>query len=200
MISLNQPEPEPHIIPLWLSKEESLQIFLEDYEVETVLSCNILPLYKTKVLFGENIWLRPPTVHLRSYSDSAVQNLGSYIVFLYHDSDKYGAMCKVARQQMLNDLTEKSLRIKYVYFPKICKPTINIKSERTHQSRPYRTFKSISQQAAVLISMGKTHSLSTTKEYLLIEYADVFQGIGSLSCEDYHIQLKKDYKPVQCPL
>ena len=46
---------------------------------------------------------------------------------------------------------------------------------------------------------GKTHSLPTTKDYLLQEYADVFQGIGTLPDGPYRIQLKEDYKPVQHP-
>ena len=31
------------------------------------------------------------------------------------------------------------------------------------------------------------------------EYADVFDGIGTLHGGEYHIQLKEDYKPVQHP-
>ena len=48
-----------------------------------------------------------------------------------------------------------------------------------------------------IIVNGKTHRLPTTKEYLLQEYSDVFQGIGTFPGEPYHIQLKDDYKPVQ---
>jgi len=46
---------------------------------------------------------------------------------------------------------------------------------------------------------GKTHSLPTTKDYLLQEYADVFQGIGTLPGGPYRIQLKEGHKPVQHP-
>ena len=35
---------------------------------------------------------------------------------------------------------------------------------------------------------GKTHPLSTTKEYILHEYADVFKGIGTLPGGPYHIK------------
>ena len=44
---------------------------------------------------------------------------------------------------------------------------------------------------------GKTHSLPTTKEYLMKEYKDVFSGIGTLSGGPYHIELKENYKTVQ---
>ena len=46
---------------------------------------------------------------------------------------------------------------------------------------------------------GKTYLLPTTKDYLLQEYADVFQGIGTLPVGPYRIQLKEGYKPVQHP-
>ena len=46
---------------------------------------------------------------------------------------------------------------------------------------------------------GKVHKLPITKEYILKEYADVFQGIGTLPGGPYHIRLKEDYRPVQHP-
>ena len=46
---------------------------------------------------------------------------------------------------------------------------------------------------------GGTHSLPTTRDYLLQEYADVFQGIGTLPGGPYRTQLKEGYKPVQHP-
>ena len=46
---------------------------------------------------------------------------------------------------------------------------------------------------------GKEHSLPTTKEYILKEYADVFTGIGTLPGPAYHIELKEDYTPVRNP-
>ena len=46
---------------------------------------------------------------------------------------------------------------------------------------------------------GKTHSLPTTKEYILYEYADVFKGVGTLLGGPYHIKLKDSYKSVQHP-
>ena len=44
---------------------------------------------------------------------------------------------------------------------------------------------------------GKTHSLPTTKEYIMKEYADVFKGIGMLLGPPYHIELKDEYTPVR---
>ena len=44
---------------------------------------------------------------------------------------------------------------------------------------------------------GKTHTLPTTKEYIMKEYADIFQGIGTLPGPPYHIELKDEYTPVR---
>ena len=52
--------------------------------------------------------------------------------------------------------------------------------------------------SSVIIN-GMTHSLPTTQEYILHEYADVFKGVGTLPGGPYHIKLKNSYKPVQHP-
>ena len=51
---------------------------------------------------------------------------------------------------------------------------------------------------AVILN-GKRHCLPITKEYLLSEFRDIFQGIGKLAGGKYHIQLKPDAQPVQHP-
>ena len=53
--------------------------------------------------------------------------------------------------------------------------------------------------SATVTVNGKEHSLPTTKEYILKEYADVFTGIGTLPGSAYHIDLKEDYNPVRNP-
>ena len=44
---------------------------------------------------------------------------------------------------------------------------------------------------------SKKHTLPLTQDYILLEYSDVFSGVGTLPDGDYHIELKDDYKPVQ---
>ena len=61
-----------------------------------------------------------------------------------------------------------------------------------------RLHKSFWCKSSVTIN-GKTHPLSTTKEYILHKYADVFKGVGTLPGGPYHIKLKDSYKPVQHP-
>jgi len=67
-----------------ISQESSSQIFQINCEVDTGASCNILPLHKAKALFGEDLKLGKPTVNLKGYNHSPVENLGSCIVYLYH--------------------------------------------------------------------------------------------------------------------
>lgn len=51
---------------------------------------------------------------------------------------------------------------------------------------------------AVILN-GKRHCLPLTKEYVLSELRDIFEGIGKLPGGKYHIQLKPDTQPVQQP-
>ena len=48
-----------------------------------------------------------------------------------------------------------------------------------------------------IILNGKEHSLLTTKDYIIKEYAGVLHGIGTLSGPPCHIQLKEEYEVVQ---
>ena len=184
-----------------------MEIFCKDCEADTGLSCNILPLYKVKALSGKFTQLGPPTVHPRNYNHSPVKNLGSYIVFLYHGNEKCRVLCEVADIKCYRILGGKhSLRMKYVDFPKIHKPTVNTKLEKTIKAVREEPIKaSTSPMSSVIMQSkghsitinGKTYRLPTTKEHLLREYADVFQGIGTIPGGKYHMKLMKDYKPVQ---
>ena len=51
---------------------------------------------------------------------------------------------------------------------------------------------------AVILN-GKRHCVPITKEYVLPEFKDVFEGIGKLPGGKYHIELKPDAQPVQHP-
>ena len=193
--SLNNPEHNTHIRPLWISRDASSQIFKIDCEVDTGAGCNILPLYKAKALFGEHLTLSPPTVSLLGYNDTPVGNLGSCYVQMYHGKKTTKVRCEVADSRGPILLGRKqALQMGYVSFPKIEMPPVQFKTEttiKTVESEPARSH-------SISIN-GKIHQLPTTKEYLLKEYADVFQGIGTLPGGDYHIQLKQGYKPVQHP-
>jgi len=128
--SLNHPKSEPHIRPLWLSQEPSSQIFQIDCEVDTGATCNILPLYKAKALFGDDLKMGKPTVNLKGYNDSPVENLGSCIVYLYHGNKRYRALCEVADSKGRMILGRKqALVMEYVSFPEIQEPAVQAKTD-----------------------------------------------------------------------
>ena len=114
---------------------------------------------------------------------------------------------------------KQALDIEYVSFPEIQKPAVQAKTDRSIKTlveEPAKTTNGpviprvqkctdpvvpvIQKRNKERITInGKTHSLPTTKDYLLQEYADVFQGRGTLPGGPYRIQLKEGYKPVQHP-
>ena len=109
--------------------------------------------------------------------------------------------------------------MEYVNFPEIQKPAVQAKTDRSIKTlveEPAKTTDGpviprvqkctdpvvpvIQRSTKEKITInGRTHSLPTTKDYLLLEYAKEFQGIGTLPGGPYHIQLKKGYKPIQHP-
>ena len=161
-----------------------------------------------------------PTVNLKGYNDSPVENLGSCIVYLYHGNKRYRDLCEVADSKGHMILGRKqALVMEYVTFPEIQEPAVQVKTDTSIKTVKEEPAKSTNgpvvpraqertdpavpvtrecTQEKITIN-GKTHSLLTTKDYLLQEYADVFQGIGTLPAGPYHIQLKEDYKAVQHP-
>ena len=216
--SLKHPKAEPHIRPLWISQESSSQVFEISFEDDTGASCNILPLYKAKALFGDDLRLGKPTVNLKGYNDSPVENLGSCVVYLYHGDKKYRVLTEVADSKGHMILGRKqALLMEYVSFPKIQQPDVQSKTDMSIKTvideRPKSTGNPVTSRVQEQMNPvvpkiqecsddkitigGKTHQLPTTKEYLLQEYADVFQGKGTLPGGPYRIQLQNDHKPVQ---
>ena len=90
----------------------------------------------------------------------------------------YRVLCEVADSKGHMILGRKqALVMEYVSFPEIQKPAVQGKVPEIQK----RT------QERITIN-GKTHSLPTTKDYLLQEYANVFQGIGTLLCLSYPVK------------
>ena len=149
-----------------------------------------------------------------------MENVGSCIVYLYHANKIFRVLCEVADSKGHMILGWKqALAMEYVSFPEIQKPAVQAKTERSINALVNEPTKVTSgpviprvqkctdpvvpviqkrSQERIAIN-GRTHLLPTTKDYLLQEYADVFQGIGTLPGGPYRIQLKEGYKPVQHP-
>ncbi|RMX49495.1 hypothetical protein pdam_00023953 [Pocillopora damicornis] len=128
--SLNHPKSEPLIHPLWLCQESSSQIFQIDCEVDTGASCYILSLYKAKALFGNDLKLGKPTVNLKDYNDSPVENLDSCIVYLYHGNKIFRVLCEVpdSKGHMIPG-RKQALIMEYVNFPEVQKPAVQAKTD-----------------------------------------------------------------------
>ena len=162
-----------------------------------------------RTLFGETIQLGPPTVQLIGYNDSPFKNLGSIIVFHYHGDEKDKVFCEVADSSGHMILGKNQpLRMKYVDFPQIQLSTVHAKLEKTIKAVQKEQVEAATEPARPVIQwsidssvtiIGKTHQLLTTKGYLLKEYVNVFEVIGTPLGEEYHIQMKEEYKPVQHP-
>jgi len=89
-------------------------------------------LYKAKALFREDFKLGNPTVNLKRYNDSPVENLGSCIVYLYHGNKVFRVLCEVADSKGHMILGRKqALVMEYVSFPEIQKPAVQAKTDRS---------------------------------------------------------------------
>lgn len=70
------------------------------------------------------------------------------------------------------------------------------KSSAQPQQQPRAVVVSRPSHNTVIID-GTSYQVPTTKEFILHEYKDVFDGIGRLPGPKYHIQLKEGYEAVQ---
>ena len=94
--NLNHSHSQPHIRPLWVIKElDLITDFQISCRVDTNASCNILPLYKAKSLFGTDLKLEQPTMNLKGYinNDISVEILGPCCVYLHYGKQIYKVSC-----------------------------------------------------------------------------------------------------------
>ena len=94
--NLNHSRSLPHIRPLWVIKElDLITDFQISCRVDTNASCNILPLYKAKSLFGTDLKLGQPTMNLKRCinNDISVESLASCCVYLHYGKQIYKVSC-----------------------------------------------------------------------------------------------------------
>ena len=209
--SLNKQD-NRHIWLLWMSIQHNDQVHQFDCEVDSGAGCNIIPLYIYRLLFKD--WRTgPPRVVISGYGKSPVENQGSCTAVLLTG-------CQTPQKAVFQDTEtrgylilchELAQQIAYIYCPKsylkLRQPPVTHTQLRAIAAKTQR-FKKTSRrgqdlkcprvqllEGAVLIN-GKRHNLPITKEYILKEKHDVFNGIGTLLGDKYHITLK-DYILVQ---
>ena len=176
-------------------------------EIDTGAGCNVMPLYMYKSLFGDNK-LMPTSVQIYDYGESSIANLGACIITI-HTSNNYHphlATCQVTdtRGYLILGRTT-AQQIGYIDFPVVTPPALtrvpqvhtSVNSLRSNLDEVKTPICEMTNDAVIL--NGKRHCLPITKEYVLSEFKDVFEGIGKLLGGKYHIELKPDAQPVQHP-
>ena len=157
---------------------------------------------------------------LIAYDDNAVEVMGSCIIHAHSGKTFYKLECQVTKTEGYFILRrDTAVKMNYVNFPEVKPPprslhnlvSIQVVSQESAAvsvdkltekkvvsdkvTQPVKPTVKCNRDSITL--NGKTHSLPTTKEYLMKEYKDVFSRIGTLPGGPYHIQLKKNHKAVQ---
>ena len=165
-----------------------------------------MPLYMYKSLLGVNE-LMPTSVQIYGYGESPVANLAACIITI-QTSNKQPQMatCQVTDTRgylILGRTTAQQIR--YIDFPVVTPPALtrvpqvhtSVNALRPNLDEVKTPICEMTNDAVIL--NGKRHCLPITKEYVLSEFKDVFEGIGKLPGGKYHIELKPDAQPVQHP-
>ena len=163
-----------------------------------------MPLYMYKSLFGVNE-LMPTSVQIYGYGESPIANLGACVITI-HTSNKQPQMatCQVTdtRGYLILGRTT-AQQIGYIDFPVVTPPALtrvpqvhtSVNALRPNLAEVKTPICEMTNDAVIL--NGKRHCLPITKEYVLSEFKDVFEGIGKLPGGKYHIE--PDAQPVQHP-
>ena len=195
-----------HIKPLWLSAASEGPIHQVECEIDTGAGCNVMPLYMYKSLFGDKE-LIPTPVQIFGYGESPIANLGACTIII-HTSNKQPQMatCQVidTRGHLILGRTT-AQQVGYIDFSVVTPPDLSrvpqvhasVNALRLNLDEVKTPTCEVVNDAVIL--NGKRHCLPITKEYVLSEFKDVFEGIGKLPGAKYHIELKPDGQPVQHP-
>jgi len=195
-----------HIKPLWFSAASEGPIHQAEGEIDTGVGCNVMPLYMYKSLFGDKE-LMPTSVQIFGYGESPIANLGACTITI-HTSNKQPQMatCLVTGTRGYLILGRPTAQqVGYIDFPVVTSPALtrvpqvhtNVNTLRPNLDEVKTPTCEIMNDAVIL--NGKRHCLPVTKDYVLSEFKDVFEGIGKLPEGKYHIELKPVAQPVQHP-
>ena len=159
-----------------------------------------------KSLFGDKD-LTPTPVQIFGYGDSPILNLGTCAITI-HTGNKQPQMATFQVTDTRGYLIlgrGTAEKVGYIDFPMVkppaltSAPQIHTSVNSLHQNADEVKLPTCETIDDAVILNGNRHSLPITKDYVLTEFKDVFEGIGRLPGRKYHIQLKPDAKPVQHP-
>ena len=166
-----------------------------------------MPLYLHKSLFSDKELL-PTSFQIFGYGESAVTNLEVCTIAIHTGNSEEPQMATCQMTETLGYLIlrrETAQKVGYIAFPVVTPPSL------TGTPQIHTTVNALRPDSSevnvptcveldhVVILIGKRHWLPITKECVLSEFKDVFEGIGKLPGGKYHIQLKPDAQPVQHP-
>ena len=166
-----------------------------------------MPLYLHKSLFGDKELL-PTSVRIFDYGESPIANLGVCTIAIHtgNSQEPQMATCQVTDTRGYLILGRETARkVCYIAFPHVTPPSLTGMPQIHTSVNTLRPESSKANEPTcvelddVVILNGKRHCLPLTKEYVLTEFKDDFEGIGKLPGGKYHIQLKPEAQPVQHP-
>ena len=214
--SLNKQEDNRHFQLLWLATQLNAQVSQFDCEVDSGAGCNIISLYIYRSLSGDKK-LEPPTVFIDGYDDSPVKKQGSCTVVLLTG-------CQVSQKEVFRVTDtrgylilccETAQQLGYIHFSKITSPKLTqlaqdwcspegynrkntkVQGDKQDGSRcetpkwPTVWWCSTHQRKEIQPTLYQRIDIEEVQWFLQLN-RDTTEG-------EYHIKLKKDYKPVQHP-
>ena len=166
-----------------------------------------MPLYLHKSMFGD-VELKRTTVQMFGYGNSPVTNLGACTIAIHTGNSQQPqiATCQVTDTRGYLILgRETAQKVGYIDFPEVIPPCLqnvplihtSVNALRSSSDETKVPTCKVLDDAVIL--NGKRHCLPITKDYVLSEFRDVFEGIERLPGGPYHIQLRPDAQPVQHP-
>ena len=165
--------------------------------------------------------LDPSSLEIGIYTNDTVKIVVSCMLYLVHPDTKElidvtfyiaindGSMVLSCKTMVMSGLIQPRSRLNYLpsraslitnsaNYPKKTKSTLHVEKQQVSAQRS-------TQEVAIQMPRKKypVPKLVTSKDHILHEYPDVFEGIGSFPGPPYHIQLDPSVSPKQtscCPI
>ena len=166
-----------------------------------------MPLYLHISLIGDKS-LTPTSLQMFGYGESLVPSVRACTITI-HTGDRQQpklATCQVTDTRGYLILgRESAQQVGYIAFPEVTTPSLtstpqfhtSVNALRPDSKKVTKPTSELLDDATIL--NGNRHCLPITKEYVLSQFKDIFEGIGKLPGGKYHIQLKPDVQPVNHP-
>ena len=166
---------------------------------------NIIPKSLYQQLSPRTLGLQQPTMKLTAYGGTETPNLGSCHVYMKGPNNPSP---KVIQAQVVDfdspaimgNMSAQSMNLLKLNWPIRVESKSDIQSVMHSDKQTVNTRKSTNLHTVKLFDVrGRPHSFPLTRDYLLKEYQDVFNGVGCFPGPPYHIETIPEVSPVQHP-